>query len=293
MNKLAPIVAAAAVAMSASAASALSVTGFDPATDPTGVVTNALLASGSGINIVSGSESYVGAAGQGGTFSGLSLTSASGNPTLGMSSGILLTSGTAAALPQTNTASNFTVETGSGSDADLSALVGGGNVNDVNFLSFSFTVDSGNAVTADFIFGSDEFPDQSVTDVFGIFVDGVNYAFFEDGSLVSFVTGENASQFVANNDYAIEYDGLSRRLTFTGLLDADLTEHTIKIAIGDTSDNAFDSGVFVSGLQAITTASETGGVTPGVGAAVPIPASLPLLGAAVAGFAAFRRRRGA
>ena len=48
-------------------------------------------------------------------------------------------------------------------------------------------------------------------------VDGTNYAFFNDGSLVSFVTGANADQFNDNNvgtgNYNLEYDGISNSLT--------------------------------------------------------------------------------
>ncbi len=98
--------------------------------------------------------------------------------------------------------------------------------------------------------------------MFGFFVDGVNFAFFEDGSLVSFVAGDNADQFVDNNvgtgNYDIEYDGLSLTLNVVGLLDPNLTTHTLKIAIADTSDDIFDSGVFIGGLMA--TNSDEGGI---------------------------------
>lgn len=137
-----------------------------------------------------------------------------------------------------------------------------------------------------------------MTDIFGVFVDGVNYAFFPDGSLVSFVLGSANAGLFNDNDFgsadpfldaggtALEYDGIYDPLTVVGLLDTSLTTHTIKIAIGDTSDTAFDSGVFFANLTAGTDTG--GGIDPGV---VPLPAGLPMLLTAMAGIGVLRRRK--
>ena len=54
---------------------------------------------------------------------------------------------------------------------------------------------------------------QNVTDVFGFFVDGVNFARFANGQLISNTPG-NPTNFIANpvggGLYGIEYNGLTR-----------------------------------------------------------------------------------
>jgi hypothetical protein len=301
-------------ALSAAAAfnaQALTIDVLEGAEDPISTLIPAL--GNSGITVVSGSESYVGLIGDGvdpntaqsATYSGLNLVPNSlGLPTISQDDGIFLTSGVAN-IPQTNTDSSFdnnsvgTSFPGTGGDADLSqTLTDAGapssTVNDVNYIEFDFTLDdpdNNNAISIDFVFGSDEFPDQGVTDVFGFFVDGVNYAFFPDGSLVSFVTGLNAGNFNDNDvdtgNYNLEYDGISNSLTAFGLLDMDLTTHSVKIAIGDTADSIFDSGAFISNLQA--TFSEGGGITPP--SEVPLPGTLALLGLGLLGLGLHSRSR--
>ncbi len=269
--------------------------------NPVAELTGALVPPGSGLTIVGGSGAFVGSVGNGdaaqsATFTNLSLVPNNdpGMPTVSLNNGILLTSGTAN-LPMTNTSSNFNPFTpGTGSDTDLTALSGIGT-NDANSIKFDFTIAPGkNAVEFDFVFGSDEFPDQAVTDVFGVFVDGVNYAFFPDNSLVSFVAGANASNFIDNNigtdNYDFEYDGFSKVLHLVGLIDPSLTEHTLKIAIADTSDNIFDSGVFVGGLSA---GFSSGGGGIGGSGDVPEPTSVLVWGSLVfAGSIITRRRLG-
>ncbi|MEG3768550.1 choice-of-anchor L domain-containing protein [Alteromonas sp. 14N.309.X.WAT.G.H12] len=243
-------------------------TGDDAISD----ITSSLIVPGAGVNIVSGSETFVGAIGDGidsdtaqsGIFSGVNITD--GATTVSMGQGVALTSGTAN-IPDTNTDTSFDPFTpATGGDADLSDLLltagaPSSVTNDVNYIEFDFTLDAGfNAISLDFIFGSDEFPDQAVTDVFGVFVDGTNYAFFPDGSLVSFVQGANAGNFIDNAAglFDIEYDGFSTNLNLVGLIDETLTEHTLKIAIADTSDSIFDSGVFLSNLTGVYTDNDGG-----------------------------------
>lgn len=255
--------------------------------NPITEILNALFAPASGITVVGGSETFVGRVGDGvnlntaqsATYTGFNeIANNAGFPNISNPDGIFLTSGIAN-IAATNNDVSFDhgsvgiLAPGTGGDPDLSAILIAASApssitNDRNFIQFDFTVAAGmTSVQADFVFGSDEFPDQSVTDVFAFIVDGTNYAFFPDGSLVSFVTGVNAANFEDNNvatgNYNIEYDGISHSMTVVGILDPNLATHTIKIAIADTSDSIFDSGVFIGNLKAGTL--DDGGIMNGNG----------------------------
>jgi hypothetical protein len=106
--------------------------------------------------------------GANGTFSG-------GANALDISNGIVLTSGSAAAV--SNNASFFSSEgLGAGGDADLSGL-SGNNTFDACVLEFDF-VPLGDAIQFRYQFGSEEYPNYTCTqfnDVFGFFISGPGY----------------------------------------------------------------------------------------------------------------------
>jgi len=267
--------------------------------DPEGLLPAALLAPTSGITLV-GPVTFVGQVGtvgadftaQSATYSNFVLAPSSGStPTLVLPDGIVLTTGSAQ-LPSTNTSNETSVSPGTGGDAQLSALAGVDTF-DANTLSFTFTTAPGaTSVSAQFVFGTEEFPTQLVTDIFGFFVDGVNYARFPGGELISNTPG-NPTNFINNpvgsGLYRIEYNGLTPVFTVVGILNPALSVHTLTIGIADTFDTRFDSGVFIGGLAA-GTATNGGGIDPGIPGVPDTGSTLGLLALAALGLAALRKR---
>jgi len=252
-------------------------------------LTNALMAPAAGITITD-STLAKGSTNQQGTFSSLNLAPTSGStPTMTLGGGVALTSGTVL-VPSTNTVNNYSVSPGTGSYAALSTL-SGSSTNDSNVLEYQFTLDAAfNAVQMQFLFATDEFPTQSVTDIFGFFVDGTNYAKFPNGELIANKPG--SVNFILNavgsGLYDIEWNGLSNILTVTGLVDTTLSTHSLIIGIADTSDTIFDSAVYMSSLKGVFSTGSGGIGDPNE---TPEPGTMALVGIAALAMGAMRRRK--
>jgi hypothetical protein len=253
----------------------------------------------SGVTVVPGSISYTGSTGstlastQVGTYTGFNLSNDSG-ATRTLGNGVVLASGGLNFSTTTNTINNWASNgVTSNSSAILSTLSGGKDTNDASSLRFSFTAPTGlNAVSISFVFTTDEFPTQSVTDIFGYFIDGVNYAKFPNGALVQNQSG--SSNFTTG--WNLEFNGITQVLTAVGLLDSSKSVHTFEFGIADTNDRIFDSAVFISNFGSGTSGSTTGGVgevittTPGgTGGSVPLPGSVALLLAGIVGIGLKRK----
>lgn len=243
--------------------------------DPDQAVIDALIGPGSGISVVPGSVSFVGRVGDGNEaqsalFSNFSLAPNSGTgPTVTIDDGVLLTSGVAN-LPLVNTVNQWdhneagVTSPATGGNTDLEGLVGL-DTNDQNVISFDFTLDNpaDTGIALDLVFGSDEFPTQTVTDIFGFFIDGVNFAEFPSGALIG---NNDDSQFIDNplgdGTYDIEYNGFTPRFEIIGSVDPGQTTHTAIIALADTNDAIYDSGAFIANIRGTTEGPGIGGPGP-------------------------------
>lgn len=251
----------------------LTVTPYDPM-NPVSELTDALVTPQTGVNVVQ--ATYVGQSGQAGTYSGLHLTS--GQESLDLDDGVLLTSGLASNALGPNDSSAITQAWNTAGDPDMTQLVGSGySTFDANILTIDFNVSAGTqSISFDLVFGSDEFPEYSgINDAFGAFLDGQQVSFDSNGQLVSvsnvFFTYDNTNQGAQGKtpvSFDVEYDGLTTALRTTAPLDPMATTHTLKLVIVDAGDTVVDSGVFLARLAGDTSAPRgpSTGQTPTTGA---------------------------
>jgi hypothetical protein len=186
-----------------------------------------------------------------------------GTAAVGLDTGILLTTGDTSLIGPPNNAEAAGVTNGVPGDADLNGLIPGFETFDASVLEFDF-IPVGPTVTFQYVFASEEyneFVDSLFNDVFGFFVNGVNYALLPDSvtpvsinnvnngysSGVSTGPCVNCQYFVDNTGGGtreIQYDGLTTVLTFTAPV-VPGTINKLKIAIADAGDDILDSAVFI------------------------------------------------
>jgi Ca2+-binding RTX toxin-like protein len=179
---------------------------------------------------------------------------------LGIGAGLLITSGT---MPGTsNTVGWFGIDNGMNGDAALDAVINpifATNSYDATSITFDFTVTdpSITGISFNIVFGTDEYPEwvDQFVDIAVVLVNGVNVAYFgNDPNAPLSVISQNlaAGYFIDNGsgNLPIEYDGVSNVLTV--FAPVTLGVNTITIAIADTGDHIYDSGLFISGLQGVT-----------------------------------------
>jgi hypothetical protein len=215
-----------------------------------------LFQTASGISLVGGSVIYTGDPDAASTFDSLNLGSAQiATP------GIFLSSGENQP-PLTNTQSGFSQSHFTPGDTDLQGIVdaafsGAGDTQDAAVLQFKINADPGiKTVIFDVVFGSDEFPEysnSSYVDIAAILVNGKNAAFFGGNKKKPLsILDDNLGYFQDNTagGIAFEYDGISNKLTVIAKVKEGVND--IKIAIADTGDTIYDSGIFISNLRGST-----------------------------------------
>lgn len=223
---------------------------------PTQLVQNVLV--GSGVTVTN--VTFAGAAGSIGHFT------TGGSPTnLGLSSGIIMSTGLVNGSPAIGSpVSGFVSNSnGTGSDPNLATLIPGFTINDACVLQFDFMPLS-DTIRFRYVFGSEEYNEwvgSSFNDVFGFFVSGPNpmggnysnknIALLPGSAMPVAIDNVNSgmnSMYYVNNEAlggsTIVYDGFTVVLTAWCLV-VPCVQYHIKLAIGDAGDSSYDSAVFL------------------------------------------------
>ncbi|WP_016951150.1 Calx-beta domain-containing protein [Anabaena sp. PCC 7108] len=253
-------------------------------TDLTSITATQLVNTLLGTGVTATNITFTGANVAGGTFTG---GTAAG---IGIDSGIILSTGNIAFAQGPNNTSSRTGSNGRPGDSDLNSIVSPLSTNDAAVLEFDF-IPSTSTISFSYVFASEEYPEfvnSSFNDVFAFFLNGENIALIPGtttpvsintvnaGSSSTPGTGPNSSFFTPNYGTAfdLQFDGFTTVLsaTATGLVPG--VTNSIKLAIADTGDSAYDSAVFLqaasfgnaTSVSVTATDSNAGeGTTPNLG----------------------------
>ncbi|MBO4307844.1 MAG: choice-of-anchor L domain-containing protein [Bacteroidales bacterium] len=206
------------------------------------------------------------------------------NPTgIGIQSGIIMGSGNVSVAVGPNnsgSASNDVGKCASYSNAQLLNIANGSSVNDCAVLEFDF-IPRSDMIEFRYVFASEEYNEyvgSQFNDVFGFFISGINpRGGMYNNTNIALVPGTTtpiAINNVNNNlnstyyhDNAnsssspIQYDGYTTVLTAKARV-LPCTQYHLVMAIGDVSDAAFDSGVFLEANSLTSNAMEFTFVNP-------------------------------
>lgn len=211
---------------------------------------------------------------------------------IGVSSGIVLTSGSASGIAAPASTFETIGHTPSLSDADLATLAGGGT-NDACVLEFDFKA-AGDTIKFNYVFASEEYPEfacSSFNDVFGFLISGgvtapgtsyptpyniarvpgtnipvcinsVNSApvgtSYAIGTCNALGPGSPFNMYYVDNSASttLVYDGKTTVLTAIAAVSPCDTYH-LKLGIADVGDAAYNSGVFIKGGSLTSTVPTT------------------------------------
>lgn len=224
---------------------------------PQQLVQNYLVGSGITVSNVTfnGSSTSI-TSNQVGTFA----TAGAATNQLGLSGGILMTSGKASLAIGPNTLAGAGAQIGGPGDPDLNTL-SGSTTFDKAVIEFDFIPQS-DTVRFRYVFGSEEFFEfcNSYNDAFGFFLSGpgITGTFSNNSVNIARMPGSLSSYVTINNICAntlsrwsnpsgglyYQYDGLTYVYTAWYVVQPCASYH-IKLAIGDAVDKAYDSGVFL------------------------------------------------
>ena len=171
-------------------------------------------------------------------------------------SGVILSTGRATSFTrdgsQSNASSNTTTNSGGpNNQADFNAAAGTSTY-DASYLDINFTP-TGNVMTMQFTFASDEFPEYSnsiYNDIVGVWING-QYVNFEvgDGNVAvgNVNQNENVNLFNDNtgDQFNTEMDGFTVTMTLTIPVNPGVP-NDIRIGIADTADSNYDSNLLIA-----------------------------------------------
>lgn len=193
--------------------------------------------------------------------------------TIGIEEGILLSTGAARnALGPNNSAGASQSNGNNYQDPDLLPLLSGGEKQfDACVLEFDVQVFA-DTLSFDYVFASEEYKEfiRDYHDVFGFFISGPGIPFPRNLALVPGsnlpVSVQNINQdinpgFFLDNGTGetpfeqlfLQYDGYTRRLT-SKIAVIPCQTYSVKLAICDVQDDAYDAGIFIAGKSLQTRA---------------------------------------
>jgi len=200
---------------------------------------------------------------------------------IGIESGIILTTGSVFDAPGPNTSGSTSVITAAGGNGLLD-MISGNVTYDASVFTFDFVAQT-DQVTFSYVFASEEYPEfvcSSFNDAFGFFVSGPGYSPNTNIAIVPGTADPVTINNVNNNGAAcppyypayfidntsgnfLEYDGYTVPLTAT-ITTVPCQTYQIVIAVADVGDGSWDSAVFLEAQ------SFTAGVDVQIGAAATV-----------------------
>lgn len=186
------------------------------------------------------------------TGSDLAVGSFGAGETLGIDSGVILSTGDIADAEGANTSSGAGQGLGTAGAPALTAIVSPFETHDAAIIEFDVVTESPTFAIR-YVFASEEYReyvDSEFNDVFAFFVNGSNIALTPgSGQPVTINTINhlrNQGIYRDNEGGAsTQFDGYTAPLLAVAVVEPGTTNH-IRIAIADTSDSALDSAVFIA-----------------------------------------------
>jgi len=170
---------------------------------------------------------------------------------LGITSGIILSSGNVATAVGPNDESGAGEGLGTPGDAQLNTIISPNTTNDAAILEFD-VVTATPLFSISYVFASEEYReyvDSEFNDVFAFFVDGKNIALTPGSSdpvSINTINHLRNTSLYRDNETGegTEFDGFTVPMIATAIVEPNVTHH-IKIAIADAGDDILDSAVFI------------------------------------------------
>jgi hypothetical protein len=212
-------------------------------TDDAAALASALLGGGTAVTITS--ATYSGAASASGTYV---------DGPMNLKKGSLFTTGAALLSVPPDDGPSTSQSNDLPGDALCDALIPGYTSYDAAKLTVTFDLEAGyDGISLNSVFGSEEFPEwvnTSFNDVYGVYLNGQQVAFDNNGNPIT-INGPffASSEVVVAPATETEYDGSTGVLQTKAPLVGGSTGNVLQIVICDAGDHVFDSGVFIANLN--------------------------------------------